>query len=333
MTHEEALDEYRTLLETHISKEFKEAVPKVMDLMIGQMALDVFVPKTWTGIKTEPLVFGVLPGMPKHMKPKARPINPRIYEPVNKEFDRMMTYFYVKSESTVASLLVVAPKATKPYIRMCGDYPGVNVCLKMPQHPMPNVRYELEKCRRYIISLDMDTTNSYYQFPLSKESSELLSVQTPWGLFRPLYMPEGCSPAQGVLMTFMKEAFIEYEDWMIVLYDNILVLANTFDEAYEKLELVLKKAAEYNIILKMAKTWLGYRTVKFFGYEITHGSYELGKERKEAIQAIEFPKNQKGMQSFLGSALYFKDLIPNFADHTAPLHDMTHKNFNWDQGT
>ena len=128
----------------------------------------MFVPKTWTGIKTEPLVFGVLPGMPKHMKPKAKPINSRIYEPAKKEFDRMMTYFYVKSESTVSSPLVVAPKATKPYIRMCGDYPGVNVYLKMPQHPMPNVRYELEKCRRYIISLDMDATNSYHQFPLSK---------------------------------------------------------------------------------------------------------------------------------------------------------------------
>ena len=76
-------------------------------------------------------------------------------------------------------------------------------------------------------------------------------------------------------MTFMKEAFIEYEDWMIVLYDNILVLANNFEEAYDKLVLVIKKASEYNIILKMAKTWLGYRTVKFFGYEITHGSYEL----------------------------------------------------------
>ena len=39
------------------------------------------------------------------------------------------------------------------------------------------------------------------------------------------------------------------------------------------------------------------------------------------------------MQSFLGSVLFFKDFILNFADHTAPLHDMTHKNFNWDQGT
>ena len=41
MTHEEALDEYRTLLETHISKEFKEVVPKVMDLMTGGSTKDM----------------------------------------------------------------------------------------------------------------------------------------------------------------------------------------------------------------------------------------------------------------------------------------------------
>ena len=73
MTHEETLDEYRALFDTHISKEFKDAVPKVIELMTGQMALDVFVPKIWTGFKTEPLRFGILSGIPKHMKPKARP--------------------------------------------------------------------------------------------------------------------------------------------------------------------------------------------------------------------------------------------------------------------
>jgi hypothetical protein len=37
------------------------------------------------------------------------------------------------------------------------------------------------------------------------------------------------------------------------------------------------------------------------------------------------------MQSFLGSVLFFKDFIPNFAEYAAPLHDMTHKNFDWNQ--
>ena len=59
------------------------------------------------------------------------------------EFDRMMKYFYVKSESPIASPLVVAPKATKQFIRICGDYRRVNKYLKMAQHVIPNVQHEL----------------------------------------------------------------------------------------------------------------------------------------------------------------------------------------------
>ena len=42
--------------------------------------------------------------------------------------------------------------------------------------------------------------------------------------------------------------------------------------------------------------------------------------------AIQFPRNLKMMQSFLGEALFFKSFVPSL---TAPLHDMTRKDFNW----
>ena len=96
------------------------------------------------------------------------------------------------------------------------------------------------------------------------------------------------------------------------------------DEAYNKLKLVLQRAHDLNIVLKMSKTWLGFRSVQFFGYKITGSKIELTQERKDAIQAMDFPKNTKMMQSFLGSALFFKDFVPNYSDHAAILHDTTH---------
>jgi hypothetical protein len=39
------------------------------------------------------------------------------------------------------------------------------------------------------------------------------------------------------------------------------------------------------------------------------------------------------MQSFLGSALFFKNFIINYSDLTANLTEMTHKDFNWDEKT
>ena len=45
---------------------------------------------------------------------------------------------------------------------------------------------------------------------------------------------------------------------------------------------------------------------------------------------ILFPHNLKMVQSFLGEALFFKSFVPDYSEElTAPLHDMTRKDFNW----
>ena len=119
----------------------------------------------------------------------------------------------------------VAPKATKPFIRICRYYRGVNKYLKMAQHVIPNVKHELEKCRRYVVYIDLDATNAYHQRKPSEKTSELLSVQTVWGLVRPLFVPKGCSLAQGILMAVMKEIFEDFEEWMIVIFNYMLILA------------------------------------------------------------------------------------------------------------
>jgi hypothetical protein len=73
--------------------------------------------------------------------------------------------------------------------------------------------------------------------------------------------------------------------------------------------------------------------VRFFGYDVTHGKFEMGEDRKAEIMKMEFPKGTKKMQSFLGSALFFKNFIINYSDLTANLTEMTHKDFNWDEKT
>ena len=83
----------------------------------------------------------------------------------------------------------------------------------------------------------------------------------------------------------------------------------------------------------MKKSWIGTDTVTFFGYKVTHGSWELAEDRKKAIDGIPFPTNTKDMQSFLGAALFFHHHIPDYSDWSAKLYEMTHDGFNWDPGT
>jgi len=85
--------------------------------------------------------------------------------------------------------------------------------------------------------------------------------------------------------------------------------------------------------LKFAKSWIGFQQVKFFGYKVTPGKYELDEDRKATIKESEMPKTRKSMQRFLGMAVFFNEFIPKFSDVTAKLYDMIAPQFSWDKKT
>ena len=111
----------------------------------------------------------------------------------------MRTYFYEPSASPIACQLVIAPKATAPFIRLCGDYRPINPYISIPQEPIPHVQQSLAKAAGWRVFVAFDMTNSFHQIPIDAFSSDLLSVSTPWGLFRPKFLPEGVGPASGIL--------------------------------------------------------------------------------------------------------------------------------------
>ena len=187
----------------------------------------------------------------------------------------MRTYFYETSTSPIASPLVIAPKATAPFIRLCGDYRPVNPYVSVPQEPIPHVQQAIAKAAGFTIFVDLDMTNSFHQIPIDFPSSNLLSVSTPWGLFRPKFLPEGVGPASGILESIVRKVFSDFEDWIIVIFDNFLILAHDFIDATSKLELVLLRCQQHCLVLKMKKSWIGTDVVTFFGYEVRPGSWSL----------------------------------------------------------
>ena len=328
-TPEEARNIYLADLATHVTTDMQTACPQVMDLLRSPLALDVFVPSTWTGILMEPYHLDVKPGLPDHLKARARPVRAALFTDAKTEFDRMRTYFYEKSTSPIACPLVVAPKATTPFIRLCGDYRPINPYICIPQEPIPHVQQSLAKAAGWNIFVDLDMTNSFHQIPIDDFSSNLLSVSTPWGLFRPKFLPEGVGPASGILQAIVRSVFADFEEWTIVIFDNFLILASDFSDALDKLRRILQRCQEHRLVLKMKKSWIGTTIVTFFGYEVQPGSWRLSKSRKDAISQMIFPTTQKIMQSFLGAANFFHTHIPNYADWASALYECTVTGFDW----
>ncbi len=334
MSYDQAVEEYLNLFETHVEKQFKETT-NIIELLRNK-GVNVFVPQNWEGIKGVPEIELVWKdGLPDIVRPKARPVNPKLYENAQKEFERLKKYMYVESSSPIASCLVIAPKATHPFIRFCGDYVFLNKYIECGFFPIPHVQHTLETLVRWNIFLDFDLVNSFHQFKLGKVTSERLSIQTVWGQYAPVFMPEGIGPASGYLQKFLSQIFEDYikEGWCIVIFDNLLAMASDYDDAYQKVDKILDRCVKHNIYLKFSKTWLGFKHANFFGYVCRQGHYELSPERKATIEQFPFPTSMKKMQSFLGTALFFKSFVPHFSSVAAPLYDMVHKDFNWDPVT
>jgi len=334
VSYDEAVVEYLGLLNTHVSKDFVDNTDVLQ--LLKTKGVKVFVPQNWEGIQGIPdIELSWKDGLPDKVKPRARPVNPKLYAHAKNEFDRLMKYFYRESHSSIASCLVIAPKATAPFIRFCGDYVFINRYIVTGHYPIPNVKQTLERIIRFKIFLDFDLANSFHQFKLARSTSQRLSIQTPWGQVEPIFMPEGIGPASGILQKAMAEIFNDFveQGWCIVIFDNLLVMAMDFEEAYQKTVLILDRCLKHNVYLKFSKTWLGFDKANFFGYVCRKDHYELSDERKETIRAFPFPINKKKMQSFLGTALFFSSFVPHYASVAAPLYDMIKNDFNWDEST
>jgi hypothetical protein len=328
MTVEEAVAEYKDQFPRQVNKAFADST-QVNDLLATK-GLKVFVPQNWDGINgIPPLKLNVRPDLPSFLKPHARPVNPKLLAPTKTEFNRLSKYMWIPSTSPHASCMVVAPKATHPFIRLCGDYSKINKYIETGHFPIPHVQHALEKICHFKVFLDLDWTNAFHQVLLHPETSALLSIQTPWGQVQPRFMPEGIGPASGILQSIVSEIFVDFEAWSIAIFDNLLILATDYDDAYRKLELVFDRCILRNVFLKLSKSFFGNDFANFFGYVCQYMRYELSKERITAIQEMPFPTSATMMRTFLGTGNFFRAFVPHFATLTAQLHDMVKDKFNW----
>jgi hypothetical protein len=232
-TREEAIEKYFEALEKHVSLTMREKTD-ITNLMKSK-GVDVFVPNgEWKGLTGLEGLYpdGLLELNWKEdeirdlrIKVRARAVNPKLFDNVQREFERMRGYFYVPSSSPIASPLVIAPKSTHPYIRFCGDYVRVNKLIDCPSGAIVNVRDAITRISGFTHYGEFDMMNGFHQIPIGPITRARLSVVTPFGQYEPQFLPEGVSPASIELQNIVRHIFSDM-DFVIVLFDNLLIMVN-----------------------------------------------------------------------------------------------------------
>jgi hypothetical protein len=311
-------------------------------LELLQKFQDVFIPVEWMGIKMDPIHINTSDDMPDEIRSRATFINPNLMEATKKEFERLMTYMYRDSNSSITSPLVIASKNGPPWIRIAVDYRIINKYILLGQ-PTPIIpKNELDRLMNagFVVFAQFDATNAFHQLPIDEETGEILSIRTPYGQFAPKFLPEGVSPASFLLQEAMRDIFKGMDDFVLVIADNLVVCGTDNANLYSNIERMLTRARERNLVLKMAKSFVGQEEQEFWGYNISKTGFDVTDKRKQGVQDFVFPDDKLAtkekvrlMQSFLGVSLVYKDFIHNYSTLVSKLNDMTHKSFDWNVTT
>ena len=229
MSESEQMDTFHSLIESHIYPEFAKATNIVQFMKDEGIIVFTNLKQNWDGIQGVDLVHvEFTEHLPARLKPATRKIPPAILEVAKKEFDRLRSYFLIPSTSPVASNITVASKATPPYVRICGDFRIINKYIITNHGPLPDVRLNIDRISNYSIFADIDLKNGFHQLRVTEQTSRMLSIVTPWGHYQSPFMQEGIPIASFRFHQAMINIFEDFLDWMIVIIDNLLILAHDY---------------------------------------------------------------------------------------------------------
>lgn len=166
--------------------------------------------------------------------------------------------------------------------------------------------------------------SGFHQIPIHSDSIGCTAFVTPDGQYEFLTMPFGLRNAPSVFQRAVVNALGDLVNSFVVVYmDDILIVATTFEDALERLRIVLQVLADKGFSLNLGKCSFLKRKIQYLGFEVSAGSVKPNPGKIEALTALPPPETVTQLRQFIGLASYFRKFIPKFSQTMAPLYSLT----------
>ena len=238
----------------------------------------------------------------------------------------------VEGPTPWVSPIVAAPKPKNPeQIRICVDMRMPNQAIKRTRHIMPTLDDILIRLNGACVFSKLDLNSGYHQLELDEESRNITTFSTHSGLRRYKRLNFGVTSAAEIFQNHIAEQLADIQNAMNTS-DDILVHGRNQQEHDEALIKVLNRMREAGLTLNKDKCQFSRDTIEFYGFVFGKKGVSPDVKKVEAITAMPRPTTQKEVRSFLGMTNYLSRFIPDYADTTKPLRDLTKKSreWNWD---
>lgn len=266
--------------------------------------------------------------LPKQQKLRRLPF--AIREKVKKLIDEMERDGVIErvESSEWVSPIVVAVKKNGD-IRMCVDLREVNRAVIQDTFPLPHFDDLLGSLSGSTVFSKIDLKSAYHQILLHKDSKNLTTFTTHWGLYRFNRVCFGLASAPSAFQRIICDVLADFPG-VISYLDDILIHGRDAEEHDSRLREVLQKMETTGLRLN-EKCIFRQSTIKFLGYSISAEGIVPDSDNVEALLKLPPPQNLTQLRSFLGMAGFYLRCIPRYAELVEPLRQLLRKDvtFTW----
>jgi hypothetical protein len=271
-------------------------------------------------------------GTARPIKQRPRPVPMAFADEDKKTVEKLLDQGSIRPSSSPWAAPMVFVRKKSGEVRPCIDYRKLNDVTCKDAFPLPKSRDCLDTVAGSTLFSSFDITSAYNQIPIKSEDIPKTAFTTKYGLFEYTTMPFGLCNAPATFQRVMEIALSGLQWTTCLIYlDDVLIFGKNFDEQIQRIQAVLQRIRMAGLKLKPSKCHLLQREVGFLGHVLSAEGVRPSPENVEKIVNWSEPTTVKQVQSFLGTANYYRRFIQDYATIARPLIDLTKKNkvFKW----
>ena len=213
--------------------------------------------------------------------------------------------------------------------RVCGDYVRVNEQTVKETTPVVRVDDNVRKHDENSLFIVTDMASGYEQCELAKPSRHIAALLTPIGVLQPKRVTFGLVNAATHLQKSLLPMINSLPDFLQRVLGwqvDDFIIAPPHTELIRFLKIFLDGCEKHGVSLSIPKTKIGFPWAKAVGHCLSQGRFWIHDDNLAPIRKFSGHfRELSELRSFLGSLIFCKDHIRDFAVISKPLHNQTRK--------
>ena len=226
-----------------------------------------------------------------------------------------------RAESCSYSMPIHLVKKGKDSIRMTYDLRALNLITVKQHYALPRISDLVMRLKgaRYFTSLDI--SEAFYQVLCSKQTTQILSFQTPWGSYRCCRMAMGAKNASEYFQATIDRLLADIPN-VVSYIDDLIIHTTTLEEHYIILDKVFSILYDNNVLINIKKCTFLCQELTFLGHTISVQGIKPLRSKIDAIDTFQLPQTHTQLRSYLGLYNYERIFFRQIAECLNPLYQM-----------